>query len=225
MIFSTADIEWIFVDVGGVLLDDRPLMEALYHFFAEWFQHHGHEISYEDLIATRDRLEAEGQSQVYKRVLERHAPSLQTAQDALTDFRIWLEPRQFDLNPLLPGVKQALEQLKPRFHLALAANQGAYIHDLLARHGIRSYFERAFIAGELGISKPDPRFFEAMLTATGVAPEKALMIGDSRANDINPALAAGMKAILVDRSGQLMTTHPDCPVTTSFADVPKMLPE
>ncbi|MCB2199401.1 HAD family hydrolase [bacterium] len=220
-----ADIEWLFVDVGGVLLDDRPLLDALYRFFADWFQDHGEDISHQDFLATRNRLEAEGQPQVYKRVLEYHAPSLEAANEALTDFRTWLEPRQFELNPLLPGVKQALDQLQPNFHLALAANQGAYIHDLLARHGIRDYFEQAFIAGELGISKPDARFFQAMLKDTGVAPDRAVMIGDSIPNDIHPALQAGMHAIHVDRTilaPAIKLNSTGFMVAKSFADTPEL---
>ena len=52
-----------------------------------------------------------------------------------------------------------------------------------------------------GRVKPHRSIFEAALTALGVAPTEAAMVGDSYADDIEGARALGMRAILVDRDG------------------------
>jgi HAD superfamily hydrolase (TIGR01549 family) len=59
-----------------------------------------------------------------------------------------------------------------------------------------------------GKVKPHRSIFEAALTALGVAPAEAAMVGDSYADDIEGARALGMRAILVDRDG-LHVDEPD----------------
>jgi putative hydrolase of the HAD superfamily len=49
--------------------------------------------------------------------------------------------------------------------------------------------------------KPSPTIFMAVLEELGVAPEAAVMVGDSLQDDIEGARALGMRAFLVDREG------------------------
>lgn len=58
-----------------------------------------------------------------------------------------------------------------------------------------------------GKTKPHPSIFEVALAALGVAPEEAVMVGDSYEDDIEGARALGMRAILLDRENR----HPDEP--------------
>ncbi|HEX2302379.1 MAG TPA: HAD-IA family hydrolase [Gaiella sp.] len=59
-----------------------------------------------------------------------------------------------------------------------------------------------------GHVKPHRSIFEAALTALGVAPPAAAMVGDSYDDDIEGARALGMRAILLDRDG-LHADEPD----------------
>ena len=54
---------------------------------------------------------------------------------------------------------------------------------------------------EHGYNKPHPSIFRAALSLLSVAPEEAVMVGDSYAHDIEGARAVGMKAILLRRAG------------------------
>ena len=54
--------------------------------------------------------------------------------------------------------------------------------------------------------KPHPAVFELSVRAAGVPAEQCLVMGNKESNDIEPALAMGMRAILV---------HPDDPPPTS----------
>lgn len=192
-----APIDWLFVDIGGVLLDNRPLFDALYRYVADWLNGHGTPVTLEQVHATRDRFARQGVDGVYKRVMWDLAPDDDAASSLLSDFRDWLEPRQFELNPLFDGVPETLATLAERYQLALAANQGAYIHDLLREHGIHRYFSASAIAGEIGVAKPEEGFFRHLLDVTGVPPERAVMVGDSVANDLNPAHLLGLRTVLV----------------------------
>jgi HAD superfamily hydrolase (TIGR01549 family) len=59
-----------------------------------------------------------------------------------------------------------------------------------------------------GRVKPHRSIFEAALSALGVAPQAAAMVGDSYADDIEGARALGMRAILLDRD-DLHVDEPD----------------
>ena len=57
-------------------------------------------------------------------------------------------------------------------------------------------------SGRHGKVKPSPTIFLAVLDELGVAPEAAVMVGDSLEDDVEGARALGMRAFLVDREGR-----------------------
>ena len=71
-----------------------------------------------------------------------------------------------------------------------------------------------------GRTKPHASIFRAVLDLLGVEPAEAVMVGDTIADDIEGALALGMRAILVDREG----SHADFePRVESLAELPPLL--
>ena len=63
-------------------------------------------------------------------------------------------------------------------------------------------------SAEHGYMKPHRSIFDAALAKAGVLPGEAVMVGDSIKHDIDGALAAGMRAVLLRRSGEV---PPDLP--------------
>jgi len=57
------------------------------------------------------------------------------------------------------------------------------------------------------LRKPDLRFFELILEATGLPADRIAFVGDSPYLDIEPALHLGMRAILIDRGGHYPSTN------------------
>ena len=53
---------------------------------------------------------------------------------------------------------------------------------------------------EVGAQKPDPRFYALALERFGLAPDRVLVVGDRLDNDYEPARAAGLHAVLIDRN-------------------------
>jgi putative hydrolase of the HAD superfamily len=60
---------------------------------------------------------------------------------------------------------------------------------------IAALVDAVVVSGDEGISKPDPRIFRIALDRLGVAPEQAVMFGDSWASDIVGAARAGIRPI------------------------------
>jgi putative hydrolase of the HAD superfamily len=66
------------------------------------------------------------------------------------------------------------------------------LHRDLEQLGVAQRLDVAVFSSETGRRKPDPSIFEAALSRLGVQPERALMVGDSVANDIAGAQTLGM---------------------------------
>lgn len=109
---------------------------------------------------------------------------------------------------LRPGVAASLGRLHARgLLLGLAANQPATALDHLDALGIGRYFTHREVSGTHGLRKPDPRLFLRACADLGVEPEECAMVGDRIDNDIAPAKALGMRAVLF-RTGRHIDQQP-----------------
>ncbi len=101
-----------------------------------------------------------------------------------------------------PEVDATLTRLRERgVALAVVSNWdvGLTMHlDALDR---TSRFDAVVVSAVVGVPKPDAEIFHTACRAVGVAPGDALHCGDDAANDRDGAEAAGLHAVLLDRSG------------------------
>jgi FMN phosphatase YigB (HAD superfamily) len=72
--------------------------------------------------------------------------------------------------------------------------------------GLAEHIDAIFTSVDAGHLKPHPAVFEMAMRWAGSPPDRCVVIGNKEENDILPALALGMRAILV---------HPDDPVPAS----------
>lgn len=79
---------------------------------------------------------------------------------------------------------------------ALTTNQqsyrGAYMQ---ATFGYEELFDHTFYSFELGVAKPEPAYFHAVVDALGVRPEEAVFVDDMRSNVLG-ARQAGLRGVL-----------------------------
>jgi putative hydrolase of the HAD superfamily len=98
---------------------------------------------------------------------------------------------------LAPTTPVLLEALRDRGLKTGLISNGFDPPDLvraeLARLGVAQLLDVIVMSGDVGVRKPDPAIFRYALEQLGVAPEHALMVGDSVPNDIAGAKAIGMK--------------------------------
>ena len=82
----------------------------------------------------------------------------------------------------------------------------------------------AISSAEHGYMKPHHSIFEAAMAQAGVEAHEAAMVGDSLKADIKGAVAAGMRGILLRRSGDVPAAlPPGITVITSLHDLPALL--
>jgi putative hydrolase of the HAD superfamily len=120
---------------------------------------------------------------------------------AMKIVRRWEQAAQFELyDDVLP----TLRELRARgLRLGLISNTsrdlGAFV-----RHFALDV-DAWLASGSYGKVKPSPLIFRAALELVGCEAGSALMVGDSPRDDVAGALAVGMQAVLLDRTG----LHPD----------------
>lgn len=97
----------------------------------------------------------------------------------------------------------ALEALVARgFRLGIVSNWDERLRPLLARLGLAKYFRASIISCEAGRVKPDSEIFLRAAAELGCEPAALVHVGDSVQEDAEGARAAGMRAVLIDRSGR-----------------------
>ena len=133
------------------------------------------------------------------RVFDRVAPSLseidrdnffEVAYEHFAEAGVW---------ELYPEVPEVLEQLRPRFQLAVISNFDGRLRLILQNLGISKYFARVFISSELGADKPDPEIFRRALKLIDLNADEVLHVGDDPERDWNAAQEAGLLVFQLDR--------------------------
>lgn len=86
--------------------------------------------------------------------------------------------------------------------LAVVSNWDISLHRVLESLALDHYFETVIASLEEGPEKPDPRLFEIALTRLQLEPNDVVHVGDQLVDDIEGATAAGIRAILLDRTNE-----------------------
>jgi putative hydrolase of the HAD superfamily len=97
----------------------------------------------------------------------------------------------------LPGARETLEALRPRFRLAALSNSNEIHWRRNAELGVPRQFERVFASHEIGVRKPALEIYEHVLQEMAVAPSDVTFFDDQQAN-IDGARQAGMNAYRVE---------------------------
>ncbi|NND68392.1 MAG: HAD family hydrolase [Halioglobus sp.] len=87
-----------------------------------------------------------------------------------------------------------LEELAGNYTLGALTNGNADIYKTDAAE----YFDFAFLAEDIGASKPEPDMFHAALAQTGVAAAQIVHVGDDPVHDIEGAQQIGMRTVWVN---------------------------
>ncbi|MFK7828242.1 MAG: HAD family hydrolase [Congregibacter sp.] len=115
-------------------------------------------------------------------------------------FNVFLAERQ--TVELYVDALTVLEQLAERYTLGALTNGNADVYKTDAGE----YFDFAFLAEDIGASKPAPDMFHAALNTTGRPAREFIHVGDNPEHDILGALGVGMHAVWLRSESD---PHPD----------------
>jgi putative hydrolase of the HAD superfamily len=118
-----------------------------------------------------------------------------------------------------PDAAPALLALRARgTAIVVVSNWDHSLHERLRETGLAPLVDGAVASAELGHAKPDEAIFEHALDLAGTGPDAALHAGDSPREDVEGALAAGLRAVLVAREKRPPAA--EVPVIRSLAELP-----
>lgn len=135
-------------------------------------------------------------------------------------YREWAACHHFALYDEVADVLRDLH--RSGYRIGLISNTQRCLASFERHFALEGLFSVALSSFEHGFMKPHPSIFAAALREAGAQPDEAVMVGDSYAHDIEGALRAGMRAVLVARGGSRAPTA-GVPVISSLRDLPPLL--
>ena len=161
-------------DLDGTLIDHRGAVNDAVQILVRSF---GHEPSSE-LLSAWFRLESE------------HFESWRAGRVSFA------QQRRLRIGPLL----RRLRAQGVRVGVLTNGNHAQQV-DKLAVTGVASFLDVVCTAERLGVAKPHPRAFAALVNALGYPASEIAFVGDSLEHDVEGARGAGIPAGLVARDG------------------------
>ena len=116
----------------------------------------------------------------------------------------WTDHSNFEL---YEDVLPVLDELrKAGMRIGLVSNSARDVHEFAQHHALD--IDAGISSFQHGKTKPHASIFKAVLDLLEVEPHEAAMVGDTIQDDIEGALALGMRAVLVDRLCQQPAFEP-----------------
>lgn len=230
-------IEIVFFDAGETLLRPYPSFPVL---FERTLRAHGIDVDaadvepilygrVRDLVAvareagvTNPTLSEDASHAMWTHLYRRCLDDLGVRRDGLADelYAVFSSSSSYRLfDDALPTLRRLASE---RYRLGLVSNFEGWLEEMLVEMEVGHLFDVTVISGLEGVEKPDVRIFELAVERAGIDPGAGVHVGDLPAMDVEPARAAGLNAVLIDRHGR----HPDadCPTISSLEELPGLLP-
>jgi HAD superfamily hydrolase (TIGR01662 family) len=155
------------------------------------------------LVDLRRHPELEHDDEVWFRFTERIVRGMGGDADSAYDCAVeitrgWERHENFDLYDDVPAALDGIREAGLR--IGVVSNSARDVVEFARHHGLD--VDAGISSFHHGHTKPHASIFRAVLDLLGVQPAEAVMVGDTIADDIDGALALGMRAILLDREGR-----------------------
>ncbi|MBQ8172131.1 MAG: HAD family hydrolase [Oscillospiraceae bacterium] len=203
------DIEWLFFDLGGTLIDET--------------------CSWDDRIRRTCKKHDIPEEEFRTVMADASRKNLHEYRGALDRFGISFgEKWDGSFSAPYEKAEKVLSALGAKYKLGVVANQPLNIRKRMENEWrLAEYFDLMIISAEVGFSKPDLRLFREALYKAQTTAEKCVMIGDKLTNDIAPAKKLGFKSVWIRQEwGGLQTAtsqelEPDI-VIDSLSELPAL---
>jgi len=177
-------ISVIIFDCDGVMFDSR---QANINFYNHLLQHFGLPLMNADKVAFVHMHTADASI----RHIFRDTPYMEMAQK----YRMQMDYTPFLKDMILePELKPLLEDLRPRFGLAVATNRSNTIGEVLELYDLSKYFDIVVSSLDVKRPKPHPESLFKIIEFFEAGPEETLYVGDSLV-DYKTARSAGVPFI------------------------------
>ncbi len=187
---NLSSVRALIFDLDGTLIDSKQdLIRSVNAMLTET----GREPLHEDTVSSYI---GHGAPRLVARALG-NAATEDECERALKFFLAHYDEHKLDSTRAYPGVAEALEELR-RFPMAVLTNKPVRVsRKILDGLGLSRYFRAVYGGNSFETKKPDPLGAKKILEELSVAPNEALIIGDSEV-DVQTARNAGTLAAAVN---------------------------
>lgn len=230
-------------DFWETLVDFAPgegerVKQVRVDYFAELLNSKGFKVSrgsilkaYLEVEAEDDKIRREEHREVRSReTIEKLLRRLDIPHTGILDELDGLSSRavlEVELFPI-PDGREVLSQLKGEGYLLVLISNTAHgeaVEELLARFGLKPYFQLLLFSDRFGLRKPRPEIFQFALDSLKLKPQEMAFVGDRPDLDILGARRAGLYAIHFDPNH--LPYPPEIPAPdariTRLSEVPQAL--
>ncbi|MFA6382369.1 MAG: HAD family hydrolase [Candidatus Buchananbacteria bacterium] len=191
----TKQINWLFFDAGGVLLDESKHEEQRINLILKVVQEYKSEITENDIFVVRPKASAT-LGGLTTNIIKLLLPDKIQQESAIRNIKIIGKTAdQCGYAFVRPDAEEIVEKLAEKYNLGLLANQPVSTKEKLEKAGVLKYFKLKDVSENFKLRKPDPEFFKAIFKATGADPEKSAIIDDNIERGLIPAKKIGMLAV------------------------------
>ncbi len=221
--------QWVLIDADDTLWENNIYFEQAFDEFVQLLDHP--RLSSAEVREVLDSIEVENirvngygaenfgrnMQQCFRLLVERpytdeDARAVMQVADRIAD-----QPMK-----IFDGVEETLAYLAERHHMTLCSKGHPEEQNRkIDRSGLRRHF-----AGCHVVREKDAATYRGIVEQSGMQPEKTWMVGNSPKSDINPALAAGLGAVLVPHANTWSLELEEIPppsqrfvVVSAFADL------
>lgn len=140
----------------------------------------------------------------------RDAESLAALRARCADILSWELDREVPVQTMMDAIRfRAFEDARPALdelrsaglRLVCVSNWDISLPEVLERCGLEGSIDGVVTSAGTGSKKPDPAIFAAALEIAGCSADEAVHVGDTVAEDVAGADAAGIRALHLDRAG------------------------
>ncbi len=184
----------VLLDIDGTLLDSN---DAHARSWVTVLERHGHPVGYEQV---RPMIGKGGDKLLFE--LVGVADGSEEAERLSKDRRQLFKQKLLPTLQPTPGAREMLQRfLADGLRLIVATSAGGdELEDLLRQAGVDDLIDDAASSSDAEASKPDPDIVHAALDKAGLAPEQAVMLGDTP-HDIEAAKRAGVRCVALRCGG------------------------
>lgn len=125
---------------------------------------------------------------------------------------------------VIPETVSVLQDLKAKgYELGIISNFDTRLFTILRELGIRHYFDSVTISSLAGAVKPAPKIFQVAVEQHVIDPSEAVHVGDSFAEDVEGALAAGLHPVWLTQEPVERPQHEPVSIIRTLTELPRVL--
>ena len=188
-------IKNIFLDAGGVILDEQAFEENSSLIITKIIKQYNKNYSIKDYWNDVDEAVYRFIPKVYDYVLFKNIRNINEYDRMKKKYR--MEIIKLQKFELMNGIMEFLIEYSKQYKIGILGQYGNDFKNYLKNENIIQYFTYTEIQDNYNITKPDPRYYEKILEICNCKAEESIMVEDRIDKDIIPAKMVGMKTIRI----------------------------